>query len=151
MLARRSFAHRLRGRDPVVWTGGARIGRGPLEVVWPFLTVRLFVAGHPIQLLVDTGSRDLVLFKSRMPAALLPLPWKGEKIVQHASGAAHLLRYELRQERSATITGTRLNGFVLDASTAGYPEGIDGVLGVRALGGSRVRFDFERGELGWSK
>ena len=40
--------------------------------------------------------------------------------------------------------------FVLDASTAAYPAGIDGVLGVRALAGSRVRFAFERGQLGWS-
>jgi hypothetical protein len=39
---------------------------------------------------------------------------------------------------------------VLDASTAGYPSGIDGVLGVLALGGTRVHFNFQRGELGWS-
>ena len=123
----------------------------PLKVVWPFLTVRLSIAGHPMQLLVDTGSSDLVLFKARMPVALLPLPWKGDKIVQHASGAAHLLRYELRQVTLGDGHWDTLHGFVLDASTAGYPEGIDGVLGVRALGGNRVRFDFERGQLGWSK
>ena len=104
-----------------------------------------------MQLIVDTGSSDLVLFKARMPISLLPLPWKGDKIVQHASGVAHLLRYELRQVTLGDDHWDTLHGFVLDASTAGYPEGIDGVLGVRALGGSRVRFDFERGKLGWSK
>jgi hypothetical protein len=33
----------------------------------------------------------------------------------------------------------------------GYPSGIDGVLGVTALGCQRVRFDFQRSELGWSR
>jgi hypothetical protein len=122
----------------------------PLQIVWPFLTVRLFVAGHPMQLLVDTGSRDLVLFKSRMPAALLPVPWKGEKVVQHASGLAHLLRFELHQVTLGDQHWDSLPGFVLDARMDAYPPGIDGVLGVLALGGTRVRFDFERGELGWS-
>ncbi len=151
VLARRSFRIDYAARTLSFGPAERESVEAPLEVVWPFLTVRLSVAGHPIQLLVDTGSGDLVLFKSRMPAALLPLPWKGEKIVQHASGAARLLRYELRQ---ATLGGDHwdtLNGFVLDASTAGYPERVGGVLGIRALGGSRVRFDFERGQLGWSK
>jgi hypothetical protein len=123
----------------------------PLQTIWPFLTVRLFVAGHPMQLLVDTGSRDLMLFKSRMPAALLPVPWKGEKIVQHASGLAHLLRFELPEVILGDQHWDSLPGFVLDAATDAYPPGIDGVLGVLALGGTRVRFDFERGELSWSK
>jgi len=123
----------------------------PLEVVWPFLTVRLLISGQPVHLLVDTGSRDLVLFKSRMPAALLPVPWKGDKVIQHASGLAHLLRYDLRQVTLGGQSWERLQGFVLDASMASYPPGIDGVLGVRAMGASRVRFDFERGELGWDK
>jgi predicted aspartyl protease len=125
--------------------------RAPLRIVAPFLTVRMSVAGQPMQLLVDTGSRDLVLFKSRMPKALLPVPWKGEKIVQHASGEAHLLRYELRQVMLGSEGWDSMHGFVLDASTDGYPPGIDGVLGVLALGGTRVHFDFERGELGWSR
>ena len=48
-------------------------------------------------LLVDTGSGEIVLFKARLPVALLPLPWKGERTIKHASGVAHLQRYELRQ------------------------------------------------------
>ena len=122
----------------------------PMQIVWPFLTVRLFVGRDPMQLLVDTGSRDLVLFKSRMPKRLLPVPWKGEKVIQHASGLAHLLRFDLRQVTLGDQNWDRLPGFVLDAPTDAYPPGIDGVLGVLALGGTCVRFDFERGELGWS-
>jgi hypothetical protein len=151
VLARASFRIDYEARTLSFAPSDPESAMVPLQVIWPFLTVRLSVGGRPMQLLVDTGSRDLVLLKSRMPASLLPVPWRGDKIIRHASGLAHLLRYELRQATLGDQRWERLDGFVLDASTAGYPPGIDGVLGVRALGGNRVRFDFERGELSWSK
>ena len=151
VLARKGFSIDYKAHTLSFAPSDRESAQAPLTIVWPFLTVRLFVAGHPMQLLVDTGSSDLVLFKSRMPAALLPVPWKGEKVVQYASGPAHLRRFELRQITFGDQRWDKLPGFVLDASTDAYPPGIDGVLGVLALGGTRVRFDFERGELGWSK
>jgi hypothetical protein len=132
-------------------TGGRKSATAPLEIVWPFVTVRLIVAGRPMQLLVDTGSRDLVLFKSHMAAWLLPIPWKGDKLLFHASGAARLFKYDLSQVTLGDGHWDTLPGFVLDAETDHYPSRIDGVLGVRSLGAIRVRFDFERGELGWTK
>ena len=78
-------------------------------------------------------------------------PWKGEKLIQHASGVARLARYELPHVTLGRQHRDSLPGFVLDTETVAYPPRIDGVLGVRALGGTRVGFDFERGELGWSK
>jgi len=123
----------------------------PLRILWPFVTVRIWISGHPMQLIVDTGSRDLVLFRSRLSAANIPLPWRGEKLVRHASGLAHLLRCELRQLRLGDQLWDKLPGFALDAATDAYPPGIDGVLGVLTLGGTSVQFDFERGELGWSR
>jgi hypothetical protein len=151
VLARKGFRIDYKAHTLSFTPSERESAMAPLQIVWPFLTVRLFVAGHPMQLLVDTGSRDLVLFKRRMPAALLPVPWRGEKVVQQASGPAHLRRFELSQVILGDQHWDRLPGFVLDAPMDAYPPGIDGVLGVLALGGTRVRFDFERGELGWSK
>jgi predicted aspartyl protease len=130
------------------------VGRGqpvaPLEFVWPFLTVRLTIAGQQVRLLVDTGSSDVVLFTSRMPRALSRAPWKGEKIVQYASGSARLKRLELRQVRLGARVWDKLSAWALDRLPDGYPASIDGVLGVAALGCQRVQFDFERNELGCS-
>jgi predicted aspartyl protease len=151
VLARASFGIDYAARTLSFKPAERESAMAPMQVTWPFLTVRLSVSGHLMQLLVDTGSRDLVLFKSRMAASLLPLPWKGDKQVQHASGTARLLRFDLPQVTLGNQHWDRLPGFVLEAATRGYPAGIDGVLGVRALGGTRVRFDFERGELGWSR
>lgn len=151
VLARTSFtidyqAHRLRfsaeAREEFV---------APLEFAWPFLTVRMTIAGQPVRVLVDTGSADLVLFKARMPAALSDPPWKGDKTVQYASGAARLLRLDLRQAGLGPHVWDKLQAWSLDRETAGYPPSVDGVLGVIALGCRRVRFDFERSEFGWTR
>ena len=123
----------------------------PLEIVWPFVTVRMTIAGHQVRLLVDSGSSDLVLFKTRMPAALSGAPWRGDKTVQYASGPARLQRLELRQAGLGTHVWDKLPAWALDRVPDGYPPSIDGVVGVLALGCQRVRFDFEKGELGWSQ
>ena len=123
----------------------------PLELVWPFLTVRMTIAGQQVRLLVDTGSSDLALFKTRIPAALADAPWRGDKTVQYASGAARLRRLELPQVGLGSHTWDKLSAWAIDRESHGYPPGIDGVLGVLALGCQRVRFDFEKGELGWSR
>jgi Aspartyl protease len=123
----------------------------PLEVVWPFVTVRMIIAGEQVRLLVDTGSSDLVLFKTRMPAALSGAPWRGDKTVRYASGVARLLRLELRQVDLGSQTWDKLPAWALDREPQGYPPSIDGVLGVLALGCQSVRFDFDKGELGWTR
>ena len=102
------------------------------------------IGGQQVRLLVDTGSSDLVLFKSRMPAALSHAPWRGDKTVQYASGAARLQRLDLRQVRLGTRVWDKLTAWALDRVLDGYPPSIDGVLGVRALDCQRVQFDFER-------
>jgi hypothetical protein len=123
----------------------------PLEIVWPFVTVRMTIAGQQVRLLVDSGSSDLVLFKTRMPAVLSGAPWRGDKTVQYASGAARLQRLELRQAGLGAHVWDKLPAWALDRVPNGYPPSIDGVLGVLALGCQRVQFDFEKGEFGWSR
>jgi len=151
VLARTSFSIDYREHVLRFSPGGREEFVVPLEVVWPFLTVQMTIEGQRIRLLVDTGSSDLVLFRSRMPAALSHVPWRGDKTVQYASGAARLQRLDLRQVRLGTRVWDQLTVWALDRVLDGYPPGIDGVLGVLALDCQRVRFDFERNELGWSR
>jgi hypothetical protein len=151
VLARTSFGIDYKARTLSFSPTGRESSTAPLQVVWPFLTVQLQIADKPVHLLVDTGSRDLVLFKSRLPSALASLPWRGEKLERHSDGLAHLRRMELRQVRLGDTVWDKLPAFALDQAMDRYPEGIDGVLGVLSLGGTRVRFDFERNELAWGK
>jgi hypothetical protein len=151
VLAHTSFSIDYQGRTLSFAPTGGEDTVAPLELTSPFLTVRLTIAGQPVRLLVDTGSSDLVLFKTRMPAGLSDAPWRGDKTVQYASGPARLRRLDLRQVGLGAQVWDKLPAWALDRMPDGYPPSIDGVLGVRALGCQRVRFDFERNELGWSQ
>jgi hypothetical protein len=151
VLARTNFSIDYQTRMLNFAPGRGEDSVAPLEIVWPFVTVRMTIAGQQVRLLVDTGSSDLVLFKTRMPAALSDAPWRGDKTVQYASGAARLQRLELRQAGLGAQTWEKLPAWTLDRVPDGYPPSIDGVLGVLALGCQRVRFDFEKGEFGWSR
>ena len=97
VLARTSFSIDYQNHVLGFSPAGRENSVAPLELAWPFLTVRMTIAGQQVRLLVDTGSSDLVLFKERMPAALSGAPWRGDKTVQYASGVARLRRLELRQ------------------------------------------------------
>ena len=151
VLARTSFSIDYRTRVVSFAPESRESALAPLEIVWPFVTVRMSMAGEQVRLLVDTGSSDLVLFKTRMPAALLGAPWRGDKTVQYGSGAARLQRLELRHAGLGAVTWDRLEAWVLDRVPDGYPAGIDGVLGVLSVSCQRVHFDFERQELGWTR
>jgi hypothetical protein len=150
VLARTSFSIDYRKRVLKFSADGREESVAPLELVWPFLTVQMTIGGQQVRLLVDTGSSDLVLFKSRMPAVLTGAPWRGDKTVQYASGIARLRRLELREVRLGARIWDTLPAWSLDRMPGGYPRSIDGVLGVVALGCQRVQFDFERNELGCS-
>src|SRR5262245_40368340 len=63
VLARTSFGIDYRTRVLTFAPTGREEAVAPIEVIWPFVTVRLTVAGQPVRVLVDTGSRDLVLFR----------------------------------------------------------------------------------------
>ena len=151
VLVRTSFAIDYRAHVLKFASAGREGAVAPLELAWPFLTAQMTIAGQQVRLLIDTGSRDLVLFKTRMPPALSDMSWKGDKTVQYASGVARLRRLDLRQVRLGGEQWDNLPAWVLDRPPQDYPQGVDGVLGVLALGCQRVRFDFERNEFGWSR
>jgi hypothetical protein len=120
-----------------------------LEITPPFLTVRLGLAGRPIRLLVDTGSRRLVLFERRVRDRFPRLPVQGEQVIYHLSGASHLHRVSLPPLDAGGTALEHLEGFMSDAPVDSYPPEIDGVLGIRALASKQAEFDFERSRLGF--
>jgi predicted aspartyl protease len=121
-----------------------------LEVTPPFLTVQVRISGQPFRLMVDTGSGRLVLFQNRVKDRLPLLPVNGQLLISHLAGTSRLDRVLLPSVEAGDSTFGRVEGFISDASLAGYPHGIDGVLGVRVLAAKRVGFDFERHRLAFA-
>jgi hypothetical protein len=61
------------------------------------------------------------------------------------------VRLDLRQVGLGGRIWDRVTAWSLDRTLEGYPASIDGVLGVRSLGCRRVRFDFDRHQLGCAR
>ena len=129
---------------------GPLVARQPsvkLEVTPPFLTVQLSLNGHPIRLLVDSGSGRLVLFERRVHDRLPPPALHGELVMYHGSGTSRLNRVFLPPLGVGGQNLEHVEAFISDASMEGYPAGIDGVLGLWVLASKRADFDFERNRL----
>lgn len=119
--------------------------------VWPFLIIQMEVQDRPIRLLVDTGSRDLILFESRLQDRLPKMITRGEKIIYHSSGESHLKKVLLPSSSLGQTKWKLLTAYLLDTATDAYPSDVDGVMGVLSLGVKRIRFDFERNTLSWDR
>jgi predicted aspartyl protease len=119
-----------------------------LEVVPPFLTVQVSIEGRPFRLLVDTGSRHIVLFQERVSGRLPELRVHGDKLLYHMAGTSRVQRLVLPPLEAGSLTIRGLDGLLSTADVHDYPSDIDGILGVRAIAATRVEFDFERHRLG---
>lgn len=147
ILSRGSFSIDYTQRQLTFGPLSARDQGVRLEVTPPFLTIQVRISGQPFRLMVDTGSGRLVLFQHRVKDRLPLLPVNGQLLINHLAGTSRLDRVFLPTLETGGSTFGRVEGFISDASLAGYPGGIDGVLGVRALAAKRVGFDFERNRL----
>jgi hypothetical protein len=147
VLSRSSFSIDYEERQLVFGPVVARQPSVPLEATPPFLTVQLTVSGRPVRLLVDSGSRRLVLFERRVHNRLPPLQLHGELWMHHLLGTSRLDRVILPLLGLGGSTVRRVEGFLSDSPVDHYPAGIDGVLGLRVLASRHADFDFERGRL----
>jgi hypothetical protein len=119
-----------------------------LDVVPPFLTVQVSFNGHAFRLLVDTGSRHIVLFEQRVSGRCSNLRVRGNKVLYHLAGTSRLQRVVLPRLEAGSLTIAGLEGLLSNADVHDYPSDIDGILGVRAIASRRVDFDFERSRVG---
>jgi hypothetical protein len=119
-----------------------------LDVIQPLLTVQVSFDGHPFRLLVDTGSRHIVLFEQRVRGRLSNLRVRGDKLLYHMAGTSRLQRVVVPRLEAGSLSLTGREVLLSNADVDHYPSDIDGILGVRAIASRRADFDFERGRLG---
>jgi predicted aspartyl protease len=114
-----------------------------------FIGVSVEVLGQVLYLMVDTGSKDLVLFENRIRDRLPRLPVVGRKTVLGLGGDQVLRKLDLPY----VGIGTQRIGPVRAYATRavdGSIVGFDGLLGVRGLGVNLLVFDFQRRLVGLS-
>jgi hypothetical protein len=130
--------------------GGRPEFTAPFEFGPGYAVVRLDVAGRPVRLMVDTGTRSLVLFAPRIRGRLPPLPRLHKDSISKLGGDAVVTE--------VGVTGAFLGATPLQFQRASLMEGeapasvdLDGLLGVRSLGARRFGFDFEHRTIKWAK
>jgi len=114
------------------------------------LVIQLQVHGKPLRLLVDTGAKDLILFRSRLKDGQCGEPTLKKKRIYHLGSSEELRMVQLSQVRFGETELGTLRAYRLDARIKGYPE-LHGIVGVSSLGLDRIQFDFDNQLVSWAR
>lgn len=112
-----------------------------------YFVVPIVVQGLPMRLFVDTGFRDMLLYKDRLRKGLPNLSLIGEP-KDVAIGRL--------QATQVNLPGVKIAGpenvatvFLIDGPKQGNPFGVDGYLGPASLHAKRIELDFAASQLRW--
>ena len=108
-----------------------------------YILIPLKSGSQQLQILLDTGTKDLTLFDRRLGAMLQRLRVLGKDFNVTAAGRDPLLAVEMDSINVGPIFRVKQRAFVLTASEEDMRD-FDGVVGPTALGASAVAFDFEQ-------
>jgi predicted aspartyl protease len=112
-----------------------------------YFAIPVVVQGLRMRLFVDTGFRDMLLYKDRLRKGLPNLSVVGEP-KEVTIGRLEATQVDLPRvnivglEKVATV-------FLIDGPEQGDPFGIDGYLGPMSLHAKRIELDFAAGKLRW--
>jgi hypothetical protein len=150
VLGRSSFSIDYQAKK-IVFGAVDRSESGVAFVLMPgYVVVQLDVQGQSLWLVVDTGTKDLVLFEGRVRGRFRSVRNAGTKAASNMGGEAPLLELQLPEARLGTTDLGNQKAFLLATSARAVPN-FDGLLGVTALGVTRLAFDFDRRAISWQK
>lgn len=121
----------------------------PIEVnAAGYVTVEAAIQGQFMRLMVDTGTTDFILFGSHLHEQVTRMRVLGRKPMSNAGGGFELQRAELLDATLGLVSLRGQHVSIMEV-TPGTPRDLDGLLGVRSLGTTRLAFDFNRKLMTW--
>lgn len=117
----------------------------PMLRAGPFVVVKTEVIGATLDLAVDTGTSELVLFRDEMPSSSVSL--QGSNEIPLSNVAGDMTATEV-QVTNLKVGKKALNKSTAVLASAGRCCTFQGMLGVSASQFRRVSFDFRHGLLG---
>lgn len=113
------------------------------EASGTYVVVPMECDGEQVRVLLDTGTRDLMLFKGRLRGNLQHLPSRAQRLNVNTGGQDLLTEVEIPSVRAGTVFRKRQKAYVW-ALAENQSRGFDGLLGPAAFGATAVGFDFDR-------
>jgi predicted aspartyl protease len=146
LLSRQNFSLDYR-RKQLAFFGKASLG-GPIpfeireEAGGTYVLISLQMNGERLRMLLDTGTRDMMLFKRRLPGGLRQLPVQGKDFNLNAGGRDSLAVVEVPAVNLGPFSWQKRKAYVWDTLPDQLRD-FDGMIGPAALDAHVVAFDFD--------
>jgi predicted aspartyl protease len=108
-----------------------------------YVVVPMEGGGEKFQMLLDTGSKDITLFRPRLKGSLQQIRLRSEDVTINAGGSANSSEIVIPSLRLGSLARSQQSAYVLTTSETDLRD-FDGMLGPVALGAIAVEFDFDR-------
>jgi predicted aspartyl protease len=118
----------------------------PVEDGQPYLILKARIDDFPVSLMIDTGCDDVVLFANRLPKGFKKGYFTESRALTFAEKAPPT---QIGFGNLAVATSPAHKVKLKIISTGSNDMGYDGIVGVRALRASRIRFNFGEMTVSW--
>jgi len=108
-----------------------------------YVLVPMESGGEKFQMLLDTGSKDITLFRPRLKGSLQQIRLRSEDVTINAGGSGKSSEILIPLLRLGSLARSQQTAYVLTTSETDLRD-FDGMLGPVALGAIAVEFDFDR-------
>jgi predicted aspartyl protease len=108
-----------------------------------YVLVPMESGGEEFQMLLDTGTKDITLFRPRLKGSLQQIRLSSEDVTVNAGGSSQINKVVIPLVRLGSISRKVQDAYVWTTPEAELRD-FDGMLGPHALGAIAVEFDFDR-------
>jgi predicted aspartyl protease len=108
-----------------------------------YVLVPMESGGEKFQMLLDTGTKDITLFRTRLKGSLQQIRLRSEDVTINAAGSSQIAKVVIPSLQLGSISRRKKDAYLLTTPEAELRD-FDGMLGPTALGAVAVEFDFKR-------
>jgi predicted aspartyl protease len=108
-----------------------------------YVLVPMESGGEKFQMLLDTGTKDVTLFRPRLKGSLQQIRLSSEDVTVNAGGSSQINKVVIPLVRLGSISRKQQDAYVWTTPEAELRD-FDGMLGPTTLGAIAVEFDFDR-------
>ena len=108
-----------------------------------YVLVPMESGDEKFQMLLDTGTKDITLFRPRLRGSLRQIRLSSEDVTVNAGGSSQIDKVVIPLVRLGSISRKQQDAYVWATAEAELRD-FDGMLGPTALGAIAVEFDFDR-------